>query len=155
MPDSGLVLAAYPALVPVHACAMVVAAALMLAGELLFIAARAGRARPARLAFRAIRFAGYAAGVGMVAGIALLLIGGWPLRTPWLAASLVLVVAMMAVEGFLVRPWQELSLVVLQRDDSGPGVSAVARDARGLSGRLVMITLFVVIGVLMIAKPVW
>ncbi len=143
----------YTSLVLIHASAMAAAIALMAVSELLFLAARSGRGGPARMAFQAGRVGGVLAAVGIVSGIAVLLIGGWSLRTPWLLASLALIVAMAVVERRLVRPWQALSMPVLRRDAAGPGIRAVATDTQGLFGRLAVIALFAAVGALMIAKP--
>lgn len=143
----------YTSLVLIHASAMVSAIALMVAGELLFLAARSGRRGPARTAFHAGRVSGAMAGIGVVSGIVVLLVGGWTLWTPWLLASLALIVAMGLVERRFVRPWQALSAPVLRRDAAGPGIRAVATDAQGLFGRIAVIALFAAIGALMIVKP--
>jgi uncharacterized membrane protein len=143
----------YPIFVFLHASAMCAAIALLLAGEVLLLFARRGWYSPARLAFLASRVGSVAAAIGIVSGVAVLFIGGWPLRTPWLLASLALVAAMAIVERRLVRPWQALSVPVLRRNAAGPGIQAVATDRRGLFGRLAVIALFVAVGVLMTAKP--
>lgn len=143
----------YTNFVLLHACSMCAAIALMVASELLLLAARSGRVWPARTAFRASRVGGALAGVGLVSGIAVLLMGGWPLWTPWLMASLALIAAMVVVERRFVRPWQELSASVLHRDAAGPGIQAVATDLQGLLGRMGVIALFAAVGVLMVVKP--
>jgi hypothetical protein len=143
----------YPSFVLIHAAAMCAAIALLLASEVLLLVARRGRYGPARLAFLAGRVGSVAAAIGVVSGIVVLFVGGWPLRTPWLLASLVLVAAMAIVERRLVRPWQALSAPVLRRKTAGPGIQAVAADRRGLLGRMAVIALFGAVGVLMTVKP--
>jgi hypothetical protein len=143
----------YPALLLVHASAMAATIALMVLAELLLLAARFGHVGPARTAFGANRVAGVLAAMGIASGIAVLLLGGWPLWTPWLLASLALIAAMFVVERRLVRPWQALSLPILRRAAPGPGIQAVATDARGLLGRMAVIALFAAIGALMLVKP--
>ena len=143
----------YSLLVMIHASTMAAAVALTVAGELLLLAARSGRGGPARAAFRTNRVGGVMAGIGVLSGIAVLVLGGWPLRTPWLLASLALIAAMMVVERCFVRPWQALSAPILRRDTAGPGIRAVASDPRGLFGRVAVIALFAAIGALMIVKP--
>lgn len=143
----------YASLVLIHASAMAATIALMVLAELLLLAARGGHLGPARVAFGAGRTGGVLAAVGIASGIAVLLLGGWPLRTPWLLASLALVVAMVVVERRLVRPWQALSLPILHRAAPGPGIRAVATDARGLLGRVAVIALFAAVGALMLVKP--
>ena len=143
----------YPSLVLIHASTMAAAIALMVASELLLLAARGGRGAPARMAFRASRVGGVVTAAGIVSGIAVLLMGGWPLRTPWLLVSLALIAAWAVVEHRFVRPWQALSTSVLQRDAAGLGIRAVATDAHGLFGRMAVIALFATVGVLMVVKP--
>lgn len=143
----------YTSLVLIHAVTMAAAMVLMMVCETLLLVARSGRRRPAWLAFRAGRVGGVMAAVGVVSGIVVLLIGGWPLRTPWLLVSLALIAAMAIVEHRFVRPWQALSAPVLARDVAGPGIRAVATDTQGLIGRMLVIALFAAVGALMVFKP--
>ncbi|MGH8085089.1 MAG: hypothetical protein ACREPV_07415 [Lysobacter sp.] len=143
----------YTSLVLIHASTMAAAIALTVLSELLLLAARSGRGGPARMAFRANRVGSVLITAGLVSGIAVLVLGGWPLWTPWLLVSLALIVAMAVIERRFVQPWQTLSAPVLRRDAAGPGIRAVATDTQGLLGRMAVIALFAAISVLMVVKP--
>lgn len=143
----------YGSVVGLHAGAMVVALVLFVAAELLLLAARGGRRGTARMAVLAGRLARALVGVGVLAGIALVFLGGWSILTPWLIASLLLIVALMAVERALVRPWQAQEGGVLGDTVSRSQIMTFAGDRRALFGRAAMIGLFLLIAALMSAKP--
>ena len=143
----------YEIVLGIHAYAMCAALLLFLANELLLIPARRGQPGPARMAFFASRFAGLLVGAGVLAGVALVVLGGWSLLTPWLVESLALVAALIAVENKLVRPWATQAQAALRGAVSAVEVKALAGDKRALVGRLTMITLFALIVALMATKP--
>lgn len=143
----------YEVVLGIHAYAMCAALLLFVANELLLIPARRGQPGPARMAFFASRFAGPLVGAGVLAGVALVFLGGWSLLTPWLVVSLALVAALVAVEQKLVRPWATQAQTALGGAASAIEIKAFAGDKRALAGRLAMITLFALIVALMTAKP--
>lgn len=105
------------------------------------------------MAFLASRLAGPLTGAGVLAGIVLVILGGWSLLTPWLVASIALIVALMAVERKFVRPWAARAQTALLGAISAVDVKAFAADRRAMAGRLATIALFALIIALMIAKP--
>jgi hypothetical protein len=143
----------YGTVLEIHASTMSAALLLFMANELLLIPARRGRRGPARIAFFASRFAGALVGVGVLAGIVLVYLGGWSLLTPWLLASLALIAALMAVERKFVRPWAMRAQTALRGIVTGEEIEAFAGDRRALAGRIAMITLFALIVALMTMKP--
>lgn len=136
-----------------HASSMASALLLFGMGELLWVPASRGWPRPARLALRARRVAGVLATIGVVSGIVLLLMGGWPLGTPWLLASFVIIATLMLVERKFIQPWEVRARLILREDASPVEVKALAGEKRALLGRIAMILLFATVGALMVAKP--
>jgi hypothetical protein len=143
----------YGTVLAIHAYAMCAALMLFVANELLLIPARRGRPGPARVAFFASRFAGGLVGAGVLAGIVLVFLGGWSLLTPWLLASIALIVVLMTVEHKLVRPWATKAQTALRGAITGKEIRTFAGDKRALAGRMAMITLFALIVALMTVKP--
>jgi len=122
-------------------------------GESLLILARRGQSSAARMALRAGRSANLLAGVGVLAGIVLVLVGGWPLLTPWLLLSLVLIAALMAVERKFVRPWEARIRSALDSKVSSTQIKAFASEQTALIGRATVIALFGIVAGLMTTKP--
>ena len=137
-----------------HAIALVGALACLVVAELLFLAARS---RPASFASRALatrRVGSVLSPIGIVAGVALLIIGHWPLLTPWLLASFVLIALLIGVGRRLVEPWEaRLKGSLGAGPAAGTNVRPMLGEAGPLLGRLVVIGLFVVIIGLMSTKP--
>ncbi|KQX26720.1 hypothetical protein ASD01_23990 [Ensifer sp. Root423] len=96
----------YAHVVMIHAAAMGTAFLLFAARELLFISARRGQIGAAKFALTANRIAGLLTGIGIAGGIGLIVLGWWPLSTPWLLMSFTLIAALMIVESRVVRPWE-------------------------------------------------
>ena len=145
---------AYELILLAHAAALIGALACLVGAELLFLAARS---RPAGFASWAVgvrRIGSALSAVGILAGIALVVIGQWPLLTPWLVASFVLIALLIAVGRRLVEPWEvRLKNSLGAGLASSTGVGPMLSEARPLLGRLIVIGLFVAIIGLMSAKP--
>lgn len=142
----------YPTLLWIHAGGMGLALLMFVAGELLLIPARKGLPTPARMALHVNGLGGIATTIGVLAGIALFIVGGWPL-TPWLITSLVLIALLMLVERRFVTPWQKRARPTRRGMATSDEVKALARDGRALLGRLATIALFSLIALLMVTKP--
>lgn len=134
----------------VHVYAMGTALILFLCGELLLVIARGERRLPAKNALLAYRVGGILMAIGVVAGIALVFLGGWSLLTPWLLIALALIGGLLAIERKMVSPWAVQAQTALR---TGAPVRAIATDGRALAGRVMLITLFVLIVALMVTKP--
>lgn len=146
-------LIAYEPVLVVHVTAMS-AAAIMLAGrEVLLVLARRGWRAPANLALLASRFSSIPVGAGIVAGIGLIVLGGWPLLTPWLLLSLALVAGLMFVNRKFVDLWEVGYRELLTGTASDQEISAFAGNWRALCGRLGVLAIFFAIALLMITKP--
>ncbi len=143
----------YGNIVTIHAIAMSAALVLMVLGELLFIPARLGRVNPARFALVANRIVGPLIAVGIFTGIALVILGGWSLLTPWLLCSFGLIVLLITVESIFVRPWITKVRRLPEVGGSDVGVRAILTDNRALLGRLTMIILFSLVVLMMRIKP--
>lgn len=142
----------YGTVLGIHAAAMGTALTLLLASEFLLLLGRRGTRKPVALAFLSSRIAGPLVMIGIVAGIALVFIGGWSLLTPWLVISLILIAMLVVVEAKFVREWQARAQAALRDAATGPGVEAVVGERRALYGRLAMLTIFALVAVLMTMK---
>jgi hypothetical protein len=143
----------YATVLGIHVCAMSAALLSFVAGELLLILARRGRRPVARLALFASSAGNFSAGLGVLAGIFLVVAGGWSLLTPWLLASLALIAALMAVGRRFVHPWEARIRSALASDTSGTQVKALASETSALLGRAAVIAMFVLVAGLMTVKP--
>lgn len=143
----------YANVVMIHAAAMSTAFLLFAARELLFISAWRGQIGAAKLALTANRIAGLLTGLGVAGGIGLIVLGGWPLSTPWLLMSFTLIAALMIVESRVVRPWEVQVHRALQGTIDKLEGRALLRSRRALGGRLASISLFALIIALMVVKP--
>ncbi|MBD9560475.1 DUF2269 family protein [Ensifer sp. ENS03] len=143
----------YAHVVIIHAAAMGTAFLLFAARELLFISARRGQIGAAKLALTANRIAGLLTGIGIAGGIGLIVLGGWPLSTPWLLMSFTLIAALMIVESRVVRPWEAQVHPALEGTIDKLEVRTLLRNKRALGGRLASISLFALIIALMVVKP--
>lgn len=135
-----------------HASAVLTAIALFVVSEILLALARFREGPYARAALLASKVAGAAAGLGVLGGIALVYLGGWPLTTPWLLASLVLIAALMGVGRLWVSPWESRIRAALA-DNATRDAKALAADGRAFAGRVAVIALFVCVAMLMAMKP--
>lgn len=142
----------YRIILGIHAYGMFAALLMFVARELLLIPARKGWIGPAKAALHFSRFAGIAATIGVLAGITLFFLGGWPLA-PWLMASLALIAMLMVVERNMLGSWQERAKTIFEGIASDREVRALARDPRALLGRLIVVGLFGLIALLMTIKP--
>ncbi|GLQ57202.1 hypothetical protein [Devosia nitrariae] len=93
----------YAGVVTIHATAMTAALALMVLGEVLLIPARLGQLASLRLALLATRAVGVLIPVGLLAGIGVVIVGGWPLLTPWLLCSFAMIGLLIVVDGSMDR----------------------------------------------------
>ena len=136
-----------------HASAMLAALVLFVVSEILLILAQKYRSSLARSALRANSIGGMLTGIGVLGGITLVYVGGWPLLTPWLLASLALIAVLMTVGRLFVSPWQAKIQSALSADISGAPLKTFISDKTALIGRAAMIALFVLIVALMTEKP--
>ena len=143
----------YPIVLLIHACTLLAALLLFVTGELLLILARRGPSSLAGMALRASSAGNLLAGIGVLAGVALLLIGGWSLLTPWLLVSFALIAALMIVGRKFVRPWETRVRSALGSEASSAQVRASASEKAALIGRLTVIALFISVAGLMTLKP--
>ena len=142
----------YPIILGIHGYGMCIALLMLLASELLLVAARRGHATPARVALHASRCAGTLIPLGVLAGIVLFFAGGWPI-TAWLIASLILIALLIMVERRFVGPWQVGTRQVLKETVASEDVRALARNTHALLGRVAMLGLFGLVVLLMVVKP--
>jgi NAD(P)-dependent dehydrogenase (short-subunit alcohol dehydrogenase family) len=143
----------YGSILGIHVFAWYATFLLLAAGELLLVRARSGQRKSARLAFHARRCADVLAGIGFVAGIVLIILGGWSLLTPWLLASFTLLAILMLIGRGFVRPWEVRADVVLRNDASDAQVRAFAGEMKALYGRVTMIAVLALIAGVMTMKP--
>ncbi|WP_156133967.1 hypothetical protein [Ensifer sp. ZNC0028] len=143
----------YAHVVMIHAAAMGTAFLLFAARELLFITASRGQIGAGKLALTANRIAGVLTGIGIAGGIGLIVLGGWPLSTPWLLVSFTLIATLMVVESRFVRPWEAKVQPALQGAIDTMEVRALLGNKRALRGRLASILLFALVIALMVVKP--
>lgn len=143
----------YAHVVMIHAAAMGTAFLLFAARELLFITASRGQIGAAKLALTANRIAGLLTGIGIAGGIGLIVLGGWPLSTPWLLVSFTLIATLMVVESRFVRPWEAQVQPALQGAIDKIEIRALLGNKRALGGRLASILLFALVIALMVVKP--
>jgi uncharacterized membrane protein len=142
----------YEGILDIHALGMAAAVVLFVSAELLLFAGVGEKARLARIALAASRFGNMLAMIGMLAGVALIYLGGWPLTTPWLLLSFALIAAMMVISRRFVRPWEQrfqAAVAGASRSDLG----ALAGDRKALIGRVAVIALFALIAGVMTLKP--
>jgi len=142
----------YISVLDIHAFGMMSAAVLFLAVELLLFASGGEGVKMARYTLSASRIGNLLAMVGMLAGIALVYLGGWPLTTPWLLLSFALIAAMMIVSRRFVQPWQAKFQAAVA-GVSTPDLAALAGDGRARVGRVAVIALFVLVAAVMMLKP--
>jgi hypothetical protein len=143
----------YGTILVIHACTLLAALLLFVVGELLLILARRGQSSPARLAVLASSSGNLMAGIGVLAGILLVFVGGWSLLTPWLLVSFALIAALMAVGRKFVRPWEARARSALSYDASSAEIKAFASEKTALVGRATVIALFGIVAGLMTMKP--
>jgi hypothetical protein len=93
------------------------------------------------------------AGIGVLAGIILVLVGGWSLLTPWLLVSFALIAALMVVGRKFVRPWEARVRSALRSDASSKQIKSIASEKTALIGRTTVMALFGIVAGLMSLKP--
>jgi len=142
----------YTTLAQAHAVALVAALVFFVLAEILILGARGGRHMLARAALLVGDAGGLLAGLGVLGGIALVAIGPWPLLSSWLLASFALMAILLAVGRVLVSPWENRWKAAV-RAGSSTEIAALSVERRALFGRATMIALFVLIMVVMSAKP--
>lgn len=143
----------YTTALMIHAGATLAALLSFMAGELLFAIARGGRWWPARMALRAGWSAHLLLNVGVLAGILLVFLGGWPLWTPWLLAAFAVIAAAMVVRKRFVAPWETRVESALRGGASRTQIEAFASEKSALVARVSVIVLFGVVAALMTMKP--
>ena len=142
-----------------HVVAMVLTLLLMLAAEPVFLtAARAETVeqmeRRSRLAQRLLRVTQLTMLIGLLAGVALVVIAGWSPLAPWLVVAYGLL-ALMSIVGRVSTTWQQQVQSALQ---PGAGVAAQAAlrailmDRRALLARWAVIAIFLTIIAVMRTK---
>ena len=142
-----------------HVVAMLLTVLLMMAAEPVFLAAArattvAQMERRYRLAQRLLRVTQLTMLIGLLAGVALVVIGGWSPLAPWLVAAYGLLV-LMSIVGRVSTRWQQQVQGALQ-----PGVGTVAQaglhailtDRRATLARWAVIALFLTIIAVMRTK---
>lgn len=140
----------YASALAVHSSAMGMALLLIAAREpLLFL----GWPGPVKIALHVARVGSLLMAVGVLAGITLVVAGGWHLLTPWLMLSFVLIVAMAVIDSKLVGPWEARVRTVLKGDAQPLLIKKVAGDKGALAARLWVIVLFALVAGLMMRKP--
>lgn len=144
----------YELILLTHASALIGAAGCLVIAELLLLAARS---RPVKFASAALivgRIGNILTGVGIIAGIALFIIGPWDLLTPWLVASLALIALLIGVGRRLVQPWEARLKISLENGGApDTAIGPLVGERGALLGRMIVIGLFVLIICLMTAKP--
>src|SRR5262252_2140252 len=125
----------YQTILGIHVFALLAALLLFASGEFLLFLARRGRSAPARMALLASSSGELMAGIGVLAGIVLVFVGGWSLLTPWLLVSFVLIAALIVVGRKFVRPWEARVRSALNSDASGKQITAFASEKTALIGR--------------------
>ncbi len=144
-----------------HVFAMFLSLVLAIGTELLLLLA--GRVwnieeleRRYRSAQRLLQIANYAVFAGFLAGIALVVRGGWNPLTPWLVASYFLFALMDVIGRASTRPWQQQ---LHQSFDVGTGgtttadIHALLADRRAMLARWAIIALLLTIMALMRLTP--
>jgi uncharacterized membrane protein SirB2 len=143
----------YGTVLGIHVCTFLAALLLFVLGELLLILARRGQSSAARMALLARSSGNLMAGIGVLAGIVLVIIGGWSLQTPWLLVSFALIAALIVVGRKVVRPWEARVRSALGSDASSTQIKAFASEQSALIGRAAVIALFAMVAGLMTMKP--
>jgi Predicted integral membrane protein (DUF2269). len=142
----------YQNLLILHSGALTAAIVLFAVGEVLIAIARGGARQPARLALLSGRVAGILMAIGVIAGIPLIYFGGWPLLSPWLVLSFILIAVLILTSGRFVEPWRKQARAAAQAGTED-GIVALARDRRASYGRLATLVLLIVIAAVMSLKP--
>ena len=143
----------YGTVLGIHACTLLAALLLFVVSELLLTLARRRQSWSARMALLASSSGNLMAGIGVLAGIVLMIIGGWSLLTPWLLVSFALIAALMVVGRKFVRPWEARVRSALGSDVSSTQIQAFAGEKGALIGRATVIALFAMVAGLMTMKP--
>ncbi len=143
----------YEIVLGIHASTLSAALLLFVVGEALLLVARRGQSSAARTAIRANSLANRMAGVGVLAGAVLVVVGSWSLLTPWLLLSLALVAALMVVGRKFVHPWEARIRSLLGSGASSAQIKAIASEKVALAGRAAVITLFGMVAGLMAMQP--
>jgi hypothetical protein len=94
--------------------------------------------------------------IGLLAGVALVTLGGWPPLAPWLVVSYGLIVAMIVVEHVGQDPWQRRLNHIMHesKDAESLAVQRTAlRDRRAFVARLLMLAILLSVIMVMNQKP--
>jgi hypothetical protein len=142
----------YVTVLAIHRCATLAALLAFITTELLLMLARRGQSSPARIAVSAGSFGNIMVTIGVLAGVILLFVGGWPL-TPWLLTSFALIAILMVVRRKFVGPWEARIQSALKSNASTTKIKACAGERAALVGRAIVIALFGLVAGLMATKP--
>lgn len=151
----------YLALRVTHILAWVLTFVLLILGEfLVWYAARASTAEQLHARYRWTRriqtISGPLTPIGLIAGIALVGLGGWRPFAPWLVVSYSLIVGMIIVDSIGQNPWQR-HLKEIMDEPRNAGAFATQRmtlrDRRALVARLLVLMLLLSVIVVMNQKP--
>jgi uncharacterized membrane protein SirB2 len=151
----------YVALRVAHILAWVLTLALLLLAELLvWHAARASTLQQLHTRYRwtqrVQKLTTPLTILGLLAGIALVGLGGWQPFAPWLVVSYSLIVAMIVVGNVGQDPWQRrLDRMLYESKDAGSVavLRTALRDLRALVARLLVLALLLSVIMVMNLKP--
>ncbi len=143
----------------IHVVAMLLTVLLMMAAEPVFLAAaRAANVeqmeRRYRLAQRLLRVTQLTMLIGLLAGVALVVLGGWSPLAPWLVAAYGLLV-LMSIVGRVSTSWQQQVQSALQAGVGGVAqadLRAILTDRRAILARWAVIAIFLTIIAVMRTK---
>ena len=143
-----------------HILSMVVSLVLAVIAEALLIrAARMGKveqlAHRCRVAERVLKVSDLTRFLGFLAGIALVIIGGWNPLAPWLIVAYGIFILMDVVGRVGTRPWQR-QLQGMLAHANGPAIGdlrGLIAEPQAMLARWSIVALLLVIMVLMRQKP--
>jgi uncharacterized membrane protein SirB2 len=145
---------AYELILQTHAFALIGAIGCLVVAELLLLAARRDPVRLASAALITRRVGNVLATIGIIAGVALLVVGRWPLVTPWLIASFVLIALLIGVGRGMVQPWEtRLKTSLGNGHATDTDIGPLVGDKGAFLARMIVIGLFALIIGLMTTKP--
>jgi uncharacterized membrane protein len=144
-----------------HIVAMFLTIMLIMGAEPLFLSAArapdiAQLEQRYRMAQRLLQFSQVTMLVGLLAGVALVVMAGWDPLAPWLLVTYGLLVVMSVIGRMGTGPWQQHVQRVLQPSAGSVGVAdvrALLADRRALLARVAVIVIFLTIIAVMRAKP--
>jgi hypothetical protein len=142
----------YVTVLTIHRFVVLAALLAFISAELLLFLARRGHRSPAGIAVGAGSFATVMVTIGVLAGVILLFVGGWPL-TPWLLTSFALIGTLMVIRRKFVGPWEARIQSALKSNASSTEIKTFARERTALVGRAIVLALFGLVAGLMATKP--